>query len=274
MTEKTDGGEAAAEAQKAAGEEQAEGQAGDKSGEKVGEKAGEKAGDIPAWKKNLPEQFQDDTPEGALAKAIDGWKGARDKMRQGVPEKIEDYGEIALSDAAKAAFGEIKADDPVLAAAKTAALEAGMTKAAWEGFVPKMMDLMVEGGLAPDTLDPDAEIKALGGADRATERRTGLNTWLTGLQGQNRISEAAVKEAQLVMTTAAGVELLEFMRKSGQETGVDFDGEATSGGRIDEKKLTEMRKDPRYRTDSPKHDPAYRKEVDALSAEFHKRQGN
>jgi len=228
------------------------------------------AGDVgdDAWKKDLPEQFQADTPQEALGKAIEGWKGARNAMREGVPEKSEDYGALALSDTVKNAYGEIPDEDPIWQKTRDHAREAGISKDALHKFLPALMEDMAASGLAPDALDPDAEIDALGGADKATTRRDTLNAWMDGMVSQDKFTEGEVREAQLIMATANGVALIEKMRAMTKETGIDTSGDGSSAGGMSEEKIREMRADPRYRTSSAAHDPDYRADVDAKAKAF------
>jgi hypothetical protein len=225
--------------------------------------------DLADWAKDLPEQFRADTPEDALGKAVEAWKGARDKMREGVPATADEYGDLQLSDAAKAAYGEIPADDPVMKLARERALDAGISKAAFQAFLPSLMDGLVESGLAPDTLNPDTEIEALGGDEKASQRRETLNGWLEGLKGQKKLEDGQIREAQLIMATADGVKLIEALRGLASESTID-PAPGSGAGKVTEESIKEMRQDSRYRTDSSQYDPAYRKEVDDLAAQFYK----
>ena len=70
---------------------------------------------------------------------------------------------------------------------------------------------------------------------------------------------------KLALTTASGVRMVNWISKLKGETGPGAPNDALVSGEITDAKIREMRKDPRYKTYSPKHDPDYRARVDNLA---------
>lgn len=213
----------------------------------------------------LPEDMRGATPDETLGKLFPKFKEFSDKeaARGAVPTRQEDYPIELDADTAKL-FPDL-ANDPAMEIARKWALENKMPANEFKGTIGGLLTALAKGGVMGDAIDPDAEMTALGGGEKAEGRVTAAENFITRLETTDKAPASVINEAKLMMATASGVEMLEWIQARSGEQGIDPPGDGGRKGALTAADIKDMRKDERYRTDSDKYDPAFRKRTDDLA---------
>lgn len=183
------------------------------------------------------------TPEAAAAAA-----------RAATHESAEAYA-INLDDEGRQALG-LQDDDPLVAGLRSYAATSGKPQG-WLDDVLEGAAHLAREGLFDAGFDPAAEAAALG--ENAAGRRREVEVFAQGLKDRGDLDEAEFGELMSLSPTAAGVRLVEKLRRMMGTGQIPAPGgvpdEAQEAART---QAREMRKDPRYETDRQ-----YRAEADA-----------
>jgi hypothetical protein len=210
--------------------------------------------------KDMPDHFLGANDQETIDRLNKAYMGARSELagKNGVPEKLDDYkielpeeiasvalkpgedGKDAIFEGMRGTFHQLgiapeKAQTLAVEFYKHVAAAVAAGKPPGDG----------DGGEEPSA---DFEYKALGGADKAKPVVDATNTFLKGLQGSGKISEATMKELQLLTFHSDGLQALNELRPLMGEKPIPFNLEGGSGeGKITEAMLNDRVADPRYR---------------------------
>lgn len=178
----------------------------------------------------------------------DTFKGASDKEtidklfgdingRPKPPEKPDGYKFEFAEDFTKK-YGDLK-DDKVVGVWAEVAHELGLDNAQANGALTKLYERLDASGMLDLGPDPDAEISALmpKTGDDATRRAEALKrinnagAWVKGLEAKG-LSKDGVTSFSEMLTTAKGVEALEFLQRTFNQPGLNGGGQggAQDGG--------------------------------------------
>lgn len=200
------------------------------------------AADPPAGDPPPPDPKPEPTPEEAAAAA-----------RAIVPESADAY-QVNLDEAAREALG-LTDDDALVEGLRKYAHEKGKP----QGYVDDVLEAaaeMARAGLFDAGLDPAAEAAALG--ENAEGRRREVEVFGQALKARGDITEAEYGELMSLAPTAAGVTLIEKLRKMMTDNGqIKPPGDAPSAEDAAKEEARTMAKDPRYEKDR-----AFRAEAD------------
>lgn len=241
-------------------------------------------GDPPAFvpPEFLPEHLRGKDAGETLGKIATDWKAQRDALAQrqpAKPETAEAYS-FAPVDDLKPLFGEDLSKDPVIAAARVAAHKHGLSNDQFAGFLNDVVGEAKKAGLigkSEPAVDYDKEWPQLVPADKANlpeaERKAAakarldtVQTFADTLKARGEIDDAMHGEFSILLETAAGVRLVEFMAQNlTAEKGIVFGGNNSAGDGYTMADYNRDSSDPRYSSTSPKYDPAFRAEVEAKS---------
>lgn len=164
------------------------------------------------------EKGQPDTQKmyDAMKKSEKMAEDLRKKMSKGehkAPEKAEDY-DFEVSDDLKDLIAE---DDPAVAAAREVALEHGLSKEQFSGFMGEMMGKLAEIANANAELTPeqaqeyrDAEIAKLGEGGKRVIRA--VNGWASNLENTGAITKEAAEELRSAMDSAERIQAFNQLR--------------------------------------------------------------
>ena len=240
-----------------------------------------KGGDGPYFPENMPEHLRGESDKETINKLYAQVEGTRKEIseRGSVPDKPDGYA-LEFDDDAKKFLGDVKEDDKVIGAMKSAAHAAGITDKQLQAFAPGLVKGIVEAGIVGETIDGDAELMALGKAEGETDeqrakeagskRIVDAGKFVDGLKAAKTIDEDMHLEMTGLVATAAGVKVIEMVQQLQGERGISTgDGKGGTADQIDENDLKERRNDPRYHTKSPKYDPAFRRETDEMAQKFY-----
>lgn len=242
---------------------------------------GESAADLDAWKPEsdahfdlrlLPKDLRDKDAQKVIANLYKVNKGFRDAQARAEkpPEKPDGYTFEVKDDKLKSHFPDV-GKDPAFLALRDSLHEAGIPQSQFEKVASGVLKRLVDSGALPEPISLEKETEKLGGKDKAVSRYQQAAAWVNTAIG-NKVFGAdtdALKDAlQSLPSTAEGVILIEHLMKGRQEQGMGENRGAGQGGGITKADITERRKDPRYRTDSPKYDKAFRRETDRLAREL------
>jgi len=198
-------------------------------------------GDRPEWFKDKYKSVADQAKAYAdLEKRFGGFTGAPESYELTLPEGVE---------------GQFDMEDPRLAAFQEAARESNMSQ---ETFT-KFLHQYIEGEVAGETINVEAELKALG--PNAQSRLASLRDW-----GKANLDDAQFQAMRVLASTAEGVGVLEAMISKTREAKMPTGNEVVKTG-PSEQELQEMVADPRYQSSA-----AYRKEVERKFEEFYGKQ--
>lgn len=239
-------------------------------------------GDPPAFTPPdfLPEHLRGKDPAETLAKLAPDWKAQRDGLAQRwtpPPDKPEAY-EFAPAAELKQFFADDPAKDPVVGVLRGVAHKIGMSADRFAPFVNDAVAELQKAGLigAKDEtavdyakewpqLVPDDK-KSLPEPEQKAAAKARLDTaqaFADTLKSRGDIDEGMHGEFGVLLETAAGVRLVEFMISGiTKEKGFVFGGQGGGGGYT----MADYNRDsgdPRYSSTSPKYDPAFRADVDA-----------
>ena len=184
------------------------------------------------------------------------YKDARDKIAKGdqkPPEKAEDYKvDIKPDDAAKIGMAK-PSEDPLVKWFQSAAHDAGLGQDSFnkmvEGYVAFAMEQV-------PNYDPAAEIKSLGKDGQAIVDE--MAVWANGLHEKGILSDDDKAELFATAGTAAGVRMLQVLRKLGGEEVIPPNPNAAASGLPSRAELSAMMADPKYDSDA-----TFRAKVDA-----------
>ena len=153
--------------------------------------------------------------------------------------------------------------DPIVQGIRDHFKAEGLTQGQFDDFLTRAGKL-AEAGLFDTGFDVAAETAKLG--ENAEGRRREVEVFANALKEREGFDEEMHGELMSLSPSAAGVRLVEFMRKLAGPAG-EIVADPGGGGVTDPKeKAREMARDPRYETDK-----AFRKEADtAWQAAFRK----
>ncbi|SEK37224.1 hypothetical protein SAMN04515666_101349 [Bosea lupini] len=230
----------------------------------------------------LPEHLRGKDAVETLGKLAPEWKTQRDSLAQRwtpPPEKPDGY-EFAPAPELKQFFAEDAGKDPVVGVLRGVAHKIGMSADKFAPFVNEAVGELQKAGLigkdqgAPDY---DAEMKALVPEDKrsapeaeqkaaAKARHDNAQTFADTLLARKDIDEGMREEFGLLLESANGVRLVEMMitHMTG-EKGFVFGGQGGGGSGYTMADYNRDSADPRYNSNSPKYDPAFRQETDNKS---------
>lgn len=159
-----------------------------------------KAGDDPAG---------DPKPDPKPDPAPDPQAEAAAAARAAVPEAADGYA-FNLSEKGKAVWGDV-ADDPAIKAIREHAHAAGKPQG-YIDDVTEVMNVLAEKGLLEPPFDPAAELAKLGEGGEA--RRTEAELFAQAWKARGDLDDEEFGELMSLTPTAAGVRLVEKLRKS------------------------------------------------------------
>lgn len=192
------------------------------------------AGDPPAGDPPSPEPKPEPTPEDLAAQA-----------RAVVPESADAY-QVNLDEAGREALG-LTDGDPLVEGLRKYAHEKGKP----QGYVDDVLEAaaeMARAGLFDAGLDPAAEAAALG--ENAEGRRREVEVFGQALKARGDITEAEYGELMSLAPTAAGVTLIEKLRKMMTDNGqIKPPGDAPSPEDAAKEEARNLAKDPKYGKD-------------------------
>lgn len=227
----------------------------------------------PDW---LPEKMAGKTDRETLERVGEAWKQQRETLsKQGtVPDKPDGYA-IELSEATAKAF-PIGDDDPVMPILKEVAHEFGL-RDQQIGFVPKLMDRLVEAGVVQPPMDIGEIYKKAAPADfqgndaereaAGQKRVQSLEHQIDGLTASGFSKEEA-GELKLLLTTSDGISALNRVLSSGMQKSVNPGGHENVDG-ITKASLRERQADPRNDRHDAKYDNDYAKETERQYRKFY-----
>lgn len=245
---------------------------------------GANGGDPPAFAppEFLPEHLRGKDPAETLAKLAPEWKTQRDSLAQRwtpPPEKPDGYEFAPVPELAKF-FGDDPAKDPVVGVLRGVAHKIGMSADKFAPFVNEAVGELQKQGLigkeAPGVdydkewpqLVPDDK-KTLPEAEQKAAAKARLDTaqaFADTLKTRGEIDAAQHEEFGILLESAAGVRLVEFMIKGlTGEKGFVFGGQGQGGSGYSMADYNRDSADPRYSSTSHSYDPAFRREVDEKS---------
>lgn len=151
-------------------------------------------------------------------------------------------------------------DDPALGAMRNAALAKGWTQGEFNDRFGQAVEALADAGLLVPNFNPAAELAALG--DNGAARQQEVEMFAKQLQTRGELTEAEAAELTSLAPTAAGVTLVEKLRKMMGDAGMIVAPAAADpkfpNDTPDQIEARAMARDPRYETDK-----AFRKEADA-----------
>lgn len=181
--------------------------------------------------------------------APDAAAQALEAARAVTPEAADGY-VFNVSEAAKGALGKLDGD-PVVAELQAFALERKMTQGQFDDSVGAIVDRLALKGFLLPNFDPAAELQKLG--DNGSQRRGEVETFASQLLDRKEIDAEQAAELTSLSATAAGVKLVESLRKmmgAGAGLIAPGPGDAGAGADADKARAAEMRRDPKYGVDA------------------------
>lgn len=230
--------------------------------------AGDGAPPAPFYPDGLPEPMRGKTDRETIEK-LAGDYAARPKP----PAKPEEYN-FELPAKLKEKYGDLK-DDEVLPIWRKVAHKHGLSN---KQFVETFVDLheeMTAAGIIND-IDPDTELKKLEPKDgdqahrSAVAARTlnGTLDFIRGLETRKTLSRGQATALTAICATADGVQAIQALTKM-----IPGDHNLQSGGNgaasVTKGDVEAMERDPRYSTNSPQYDPAFRQRADTARRQLH-----
>jgi hypothetical protein len=212
----------------------------------------------------VPDHLRGKDPTEAVAKL---W-GALDPMIKANSErgaKVESVDGFKWTPPEKftALVGD-QAKDPFIKAAQSAALSANMTDKQYQSFMSQMSEALA------------ASQTELGGGFEPETNQTikdGNYAWIDNLKAQGRMTPAALDALDMLTASKGGSEVIALLQQAITPGFAVAPGSGGAGGGFGAipTNLAEANKlvaDPRYMTDSPKFDPAFRKFADDQKMKF------
>lgn len=242
----------------------------------LGSPGGERQEELDKWKpakdgdfdlRTVDAQFRDKDPNKVMEKMAGALKGYRDRdAKRGQKVEAADKYTVNLKDELKQHFPDL-ANDVAFKALRETAFESGLTQQEFEPFAQKILEKLVATGSMRAPFNMEDEVKALGGEEEAVRRRDGAKAAVELIKANKLLgpeTDELVGQLDGIWGDAKGIKLLEGFMKWRQETGPSAAG-SPGGGPVTAADISARRKDERYRTDSAKYDPAFRKETDELA---------
>lgn len=199
----------------------------------------------------------------AAAAAVDPAVAEAEAARAIVPEAADGFKVNLPAEFAKFA-GD--ATDPAMVALREHAVAEKWSQGRFDDTM-SLIKVFAGKGLLDQVYDPAAEAKKLG--DKAEPRRQEIETFATSLKERGEIDDAEFGELAAMSLTAAGVTVLEKLRKmmgpGGGEPKTPGGGEPAGGSAMDQ--ANAMRLDPKYDSDGTFRRKADKAWVDAWNAE-------
>lgn len=208
----------------------------------------------------LDEAFHGESDHETIDKLMAGLKDARPSL----PEDISGY-EFQPDDGLKDYFGE---DDPLLNAAKAAALNNGIAPDAFQKFINETFKDPVAQGMIAPPYDPKREMDNLatmiGGDAKAAEKAINDAEAVAANIAQTlALPESAAGFFEGMAETASGVMIIRAVQKMASEKGIPLGGSgAAASGQMTKEALEKLGADPRINPNSSKYDPELRKKYD------------
>lgn len=176
------------------------------------------------------------------------------------PEKAEDYKIGTLKDDQKKMLFGDNAADPVKDEAFKKAADWAQKNKIPQGAFDEMLEMYAD-LVAPQVekmqIDVAAEKGKLGkNADTVIKNQF---DFLGSMYRSGRLNDAQLQEAQILMETAAGVQLLQNIREFYGEQSIPTNPTGTESGMPTRDELSSMLNDPKYESD-----PTFKKKVDGL----------
>jgi len=239
--------------------------------------AGGQGGNQPpasAWKapEGTPSHFVKDTAEASFAELYKAYDGARKTIStMGTPPAdAKDYA-FEFSDKAKPVLN-LQPDDKVLPIVRAAAKEFNLTDRQ-AGFVPKIVDGLIEAGLIAAPQDPNemwksmapeafkgSDVERIAAGQAAVREAQGL---IEGMTKQGW-TDGMRNEALLLTGTADGLKIIKSLQSAGVIKSVQPAGDGAGQGGVTADQLAARRQDPRNKYGDPKYDPAFAQETERL----------
>lgn len=198
---------------------------------------------------------QDTVSGGDTAAAVAGDDTtAGEAALDAVPESFDKY-DLTLGDQAKEVLGDLSAD-PAVKALREAAFDQGWTVRQFNDRVGPVIDALAAKGLLVPNFNPAAELAKLG--ETGPARQQEVQVFADALKSRGDIDDAEYGELMSLQPTAAGVSLIEKLRKMAAGQGGGPGGGDLPSADTLKAEAREMRRDPRYDSDQ-----AFRREADA-----------
>ncbi len=229
----------------------------------------------------LPEHLLGKSNNETIDKLLTANKGFREQQstRGAVPKDANEY-TIELSPDLAKKVGDLT-KDKAFGGVRAAALEAGMTNKEFSAFMPKVLEQLDKLGFVPDMepLDPEKAIGALE-ADHgdikdpaarrqaAAQRVVNVKAQLDNLKTAGTIDDRAYQLLFGMLPDPADFRSLEKILALGGMKSVNPGGGGGPTGGETQETIAAAKRDPRYNSFSPKHDPKYREEVDNRERAF------
>ncbi|SNY93511.1 hypothetical protein SAMN04515647_3810 [Cohaesibacter sp. ES.047] len=210
----------------------------------------------------LDEAFHGETDQETIDKLMAGISDAKPVL----PEDITGY-DYSPSDELKDYFEE--KDDPILNAAKSAALKHGIAPDVFQNFINDTFGDPVAQGLIAPAYDPKKEMDTLanmlGGDAKVAEKAINDAEAVAGNIAQTlKLPEGAGAFFQGMAETAPGVMIIRAVQGLAKERGIPLGGnDAGASSHFSKEQLENLGADPRINPSSGKYDAELRKKYDA-----------
>lgn len=199
--------------------------------------------------------------------ALSGFMRANSE-RGSVPEKPDLY-KFDLSEKAKPIV-QIGAEDKLMPKIAQLAQKHKFTDKQYAGFMGEFFDTVVDMGLIPPPIDPNAMYMDLGKGKGTTEaeikqagtqRLNQAQAWINGLGEQQGFDKEMRDELALFTTSATGVKVLEALMKGDVKRSVSAGGGPGGNEGITAEQVRARQADPRNIRGSDKYDQAFAEET-------------
>ncbi|PLW77889.1 hypothetical protein [Cohaesibacter celericrescens] len=210
----------------------------------------------------LDQNFHGENDRETIDKLMAGINDAKTVL----PEDITGY-EFKPTDELKGYFGE--KDDPVLTAAKSAALKHGIAPDVFQNFINDTFGDPVAQGLLAPPYDPKHEMDSLatmlGGDAKVAEKAINDAEAVAANIAQSlKLPEGAGKFFEGMAETASGVMIIRAVQGMAAEKGIPLGGkDAATAAHFSKEQLENLGADPRINPSSGKYDAELRKKYDA-----------
>ncbi len=215
-----------------------------------------------------PEGLADDLVGTNNQETIDKMLAAQSKNL--APETPADY-KFEFDDKLKENFPGNPADDPALIGWSDIAHKHGLSNEAANSIITEVMNDWLEKGLVAQPVKPDDFWNALaengGGVESGQKRVNEAAAFVAGLENSKVLTaEQKISLTQFATAAPENVAIIEALKGAMSSHGVQTGGNGANLGTTKDE-VQRMMRDPRYRTDSPDYDEAFRKRTDKLGEE-------
>lgn len=171
-----------------------------------------------------------------------------------MPDTADAY-RLEIGEGATKVLGDLS-KDPALKTLRDAAKEKGWTQGQFNERIGQTIDILAEKGLLQANFDPAAELAKLGDTGKARQQE--VTVFADSLKTRGDITDEEYGELMSLVPTAAGVSLMEKLRKMATPDGTipPGGGGATNTDAL-KAEAAAMRRDPKYDTD-----PVWKGEAD------------